>query len=130
MITLAELKIYLKIDSWDTSKDDQLNLAISNAKGFLEDYLWYSLELDEEKKGLFYGYDNQFEVKHVDINSVSQIRYTDDEFDPTWTNYNDSTNYKVFLDRWLIKTRDKIWRIIIYACDDFKYFYHFRVVSI
>jgi len=31
MITLEELKKYLRIDSSDTSKDNQLNLAILNA---------------------------------------------------------------------------------------------------
>lgn len=110
MITLANLKTYLKIS--DSSQDDQLNLAITNAKGFLEAYLWYSLELDASKIAIFYWYDNEFELKHININSVSDISYTDDEFDPTWTTYNDSTNQKIFLERGLVKTRDKIWPVV------------------
>jgi len=108
MITLAELKTYLKID--DITQDDQLNLAIQNATGFLTAYLWYSLELDAAKIALFYGYDTQFDLKFAHINSVSTIKYATDEFDPSWTTYSDTaTDFKVFLERWLVKTRDSIW---------------------
>lgn len=107
MLELSDLKTYLKIT--DTSKDNQLNLAISNAKGFLKAYLGYSLELDASKVASFYGNDKEFELKHVNINSVSRIRYADDEFNPQWTNYDTATNFKVFTERGLVKTRDSIW---------------------
>lgn len=106
MLELSDLKTYLKIT--DSSKDNQLNLAISNAKGFLKAYLGYSLELDAARVASFYGNDTQFELPHVNINSVSAIKYADDEFDPQWTNYNTETNFKVFLERGLVKTRDSI----------------------
>lgn len=110
MITLANLKTYLKIT--DTSQDDQLNLAISNAKGFLEAYIWYSLELDAAKVAVFHWYSSSFDLNNVNINSVSKIEYDDDEFNPSWTEYADTNNFNVYADAWLIKTRDKIWPIV------------------
>ena len=106
MLELADLKTYLKIT--DSASDNQLNLAISNAKGFLKDYLWYSLELDASRKAIFYWYSNSFNLKFTDINSISDISYADDEFDPDFTTYNTATNYKVFTDLGLVKTRDKL----------------------
>ena len=109
MITLANLKKYLKIT--DDTQNDQLNLAIDNAIWFLTAYLWYSLELDAAKVAIFHWYDNQFELKHTNINAVSDIKYTDDEFNPTWTDYNDATNQSIYLNRGVVKTRDSIWPI-------------------
>ena len=106
MLELADLKTYLKIT--DSASDNQLNLAISNAKGFLKDYLGYSLELDASRKAIFYWYSNEFNLKYTKINGISDISYADDEFDPDFTTYNISTNYKVFNDVGLVKTRDKI----------------------
>ena len=110
MITLANLKKYLKIT--DSSQDDQLNLAISNATWFLMAYLGYSLELDAAKVAIFHWYDNEFELKFAHINGVSDIKYTDDEFNPSWTTYNTATNQSIYLDRGVVKTRDTIWPIV------------------
>lgn len=108
MITLANFKIYLKIT--DSTQDDQLNLAISNANGFLEAYLGYDLTLDAAKVAFFSSqYKKSFELCNTNINSVSQIRYASDEFDPDWIAYNTTTNFKVYLERGLVNTRDSIW---------------------
>lgn len=109
MITLENLKTYLKIS--DTSQDNQLNLAITNATWFLEAYLWYSLELDEAKIAIFYWYSSEFELNFSHINAVSKIETTDDEFTDLWTEYTMTNNSKVFLDRWLVKTRNSLWPI-------------------
>lgn len=109
MITLAELKTYLKIDSNDSSKDSQLNLAITNAKGFLEWYLMYSLELNATKIAFFNWKYNSFELKETRINSVSKIESWEDEFE-------DLTEYtwkkRVDLERWLIKTQETLWDFV------------------
>lgn len=109
MITLANLKTYLKIT--DSTQDNQLNLAITNAKWFLEAYLWYSLELDAAKIAIFYWYSCEFELKFAHINAVSKIETSDDEFTDVWTEYTITNNSKVFLDRWLVKTRNSLWPI-------------------
>lgn len=106
MLELSDLKTYLKIA--DTASDNQLNLAISNAKGFLKDYLWYSLELNASRVAIFYWYSKEFQIKFTNLNAVSDIKYADDEFNPSFSTYNDATNFKVFLDKGFIKTRDKI----------------------
>lgn len=106
MLELTELKTYLKIS--DETSDNQLNLAISNAKGFLKDYLGYSLELDAARVAIFYGYSNSFNIKYPNINGVSAIKYADDEFNPSFTTYSDTNDYKVFNDLGLVKTRDKL----------------------
>lgn len=107
MLELTDLKTYLKIT--DSSSDNQLNLAISSAIGFLKDYLWYSLELDEARVAIFYWMSNAFEFKMKDIIGVSQIKYAIDEFAPSFITYTMANNSKVFLERWLVKTRDYIW---------------------
>lgn len=109
MITLANLKIYLKIS--DTSQDNQLNLAITNAKWFLEAYLWYSLELDAAKIAIFYWYSSDFELKYAHINAVSKIETSQDEFSDVWTEYPMMSNTKIFLERWLVRTRNNLWPV-------------------
>ena len=105
MITLENLKIYLKL-SWSSS-DDQLNLAISNAKGFLKAYLWYDLELDASRVASFcWEYASHFELPFTSINSVSKIDVWEDEFDAsleeyTWAN-------RVYKERWLVRTQERI----------------------
>ncbi len=106
MITLAELKTFLKITNSDS--DDQLNQAINSAIGFIASYVWYSLELNETTVATFHWTTNLFELKRVNINSISDISYYEDEFDPSYTTYNDAENQRVWLDKWLVKTREAI----------------------
>ena len=106
MITLQELKKYLRIDSSDTSKDNQLNLAISNASWLIEWYLWYSLTLDGSKVAIFNWKWDSFELDDTKINSVSIIKYWEDEFDDTLSLYEWAK--KVYEQRGLIKTKELI----------------------
>ena len=110
MITLDEFKKYLKIDLSDTSKDNQLNLAILNASWLLEWYIWYSLALDESKVAFFNWRWDTFELKDTKINSISTIKYWEDEFDDSLTTY--SWKKKVYEARWLIKTQEEIWDVV------------------
>jgi len=110
MITLEEFKKYLKIDLSDTSKDNQLNLAILNAIWLLEWYLWYSLELNTSKVAFFNWKWDTFELKDTRINSVSTIKYWEDEFDDNLTTY--SWKKKVYNERGLVKTQEVIWDYI------------------
>jgi len=107
MISLAELKTFLKIT--DSTQDDQLNQAINSAKGFIASYVWYSLELDTAMIAEFFTSSKEFYLNRRWINSVSSIQYADDEFDPSFTTYNESTDQKVFLDKWVVRTRDVLW---------------------
>ena len=110
MISLAELKTYLKIT--DVSQDDQLNQAIDLAKGFVASYVWYSLVLNTTTVAEFCWETNQFYLKRKGINSVSLIEYYEDEFNPAYISYNVTTDRREFLDLWLIKTRDYIWPFV------------------
>lgn len=112
MISLDELKIFLKIDAWDTSKDDQLNQAIDSAKGFIASYVWYPLELNTAMIAEFCWITSEFYLKRRHINSVTNIQYADDQFNPSWTTYNDTNNQRVFLDKGVVRTRDRIWPFI------------------
>lgn len=105
MITLAELKIFLGIT--DTSKDDILNQAIKNAMGFLEGYLMYSLELNESKIAFFLWELGHFELKETNINSISTIKYWEDEFNETLTTY--TGKKRVYETQWFVKTQECIW---------------------
>ena len=108
MITPAGLKTYLKITDCDQSVN--ISLAISNAKGFLEAYLWYDLELNASRIAFFWSqYRKQFQLDFTNINSVSEIKYASDEFNPTWIAYDTAEDFKVYLDEWVVRTRDCIW---------------------
>lgn len=115
MISLAELKTYLNITN--TDKDDQLNQAIDLAKGFIASYVWYSLELNTWMTAEFFNSSNEFFLARRWINSVSDIKYADDKFDPDFTSYNVLTDQKVFLEKWLVQTRDCIgpYTVITYS---------------
>lgn len=105
MITLINFKKYLKI-SWD-AEDDQLNLAISNAKGFLKWYLWYSLELNASKVANFcWKYSSSFELPFININSVSTIKHWEDEFDDSLETY--AWSNRVYNERGLVRLKDAI----------------------
>lgn len=110
MISLENFKKYLKIENTDTSQDDQLNLAISNANWFLEAYLWYSLELDAAKIVFFDWYKSSFELNHVNINEVSAVEVTDDEFTPSRAAT--TVDFRTYEDKWQVKTRDAIWPLV------------------
>ena len=110
MISLAELKTYLKIT--DVSQDDQLNQAIDLAKGFVASYVWYSLVLNTTTVAEFCWETNQFYLKRKGINSVSLIEYYEDEFNPAYISYNVTTDRRENLELGYIKTRDYIWPFV------------------
>lgn len=103
MITLEELKTYLKIE-WNWS-NDQLEQAIQNALWFLENYLWYSLELNEERIASFCKRDKEFDLPFVYIDWVSKIESWEDEFS-SLVEYN--WNKKVYEERGFVKTQEVV----------------------
>lgn len=106
MITLEDLKKYLKILSSDTSQDNQLNLAIWNAIWFLESYIWVSLELNSSKIAFFDWEAYEFELPDVYINSLWKIEYADSKFEETFVEY--TWNKFVDKDRWFIETEESV----------------------
>lgn len=112
MISLAQFKIFLKIDAWDTSKDDQLNQAINLMKGFVASYVWYSLELNASMLGEFRCSSNEFHLARRPVNGVSKIEYFDDEYDPTKTEYTITGNTNLLLEKGIVRTRDVIWKFV------------------
>lgn len=100
MIELSDLKTSLDIS--DSSKDNQLNLAISNAKGFVKDYLWYSLEYSATRVASFFWNSQSFDLPFTGVFAVSTIEQGDDEFS-TLTAY--SWDKKVYKEEGLVKTK-------------------------
>lgn len=104
MITIDELKTFLKIE-WNES-DDQLEQAIQNSLWFLEDYLGYSLELDEWRIASFCKRDKEFDLPFVNINWVSKVESWEDEF-LSLVEYVGLK--KVYEEKGLVKTQETVW---------------------
>lgn len=103
MLEIKDLRTYLDIQ--DVSKDEKLKLAISNAKGFVSDYLWYSIEYNAERVAIFCGKNTKFELPFTDVIAVSLVEQGSDEFD-TLTTY--SWNTKLYKEGGILKTQEEV----------------------
>ena len=106
MIEREELKKHLKICNDTNTKNNQLDLAIQNAVGFLSWYLMYSLEYKADRVERFWKYDTHFELPFTNLVAITSVHQASDEFDTlveyTWTK-------KDYLVHGVVRTKECIW---------------------
>jgi len=87
IVTLAEVKEYLKIDQLDTTYDDFLTRQIQAAQNWVEEYCGQRFELVNIVNEVVNGTGKLYlPLKNIPIVSVQSVQYSDD-FGQTWKNF-------------------------------------------